>query len=104
MSIENKEVYEAGFREVNKEEIVEGPITDKDNLNTIKNASLNIDAVLGSKKLTIAEIMKMKVDDVIVLEKTVDEPITLMSNGKKIAEVETTPNTNNKLTVEVFNI
>jgi flagellar motor switch/type III secretory pathway protein FliN len=98
---EKTNVFSAEFKEATEIEIMEEPFTEQENKEAIKNASLNIDAVLGDKVMTIREILNIKSDEIIWLKKTIDEPVVLMSGGRKIANAETT-NSNGKLAVKIL--
>lgn len=99
--MEKKDVYEMEFKEIKEVVIDHESFTEEDNKGAIKNASLDINAVLGAKTLTIREILDIKVGEVIWLKKTIDEPVILMSNNRKIADAETTT-VNGKLAVKIL--
>lgn len=99
--MEKKDVYEMEFKEIKEVVIDHESFTEEDNKEAIKNASLDINAVLGAKTLTIREILDIKVGEVIWLKKTIDEPVILMSNNRKIADAETTT-VNGKLAVKIL--
>lgn len=101
--MEKKDVFEMEFEEIVEENIDEYSFTDEENKIAIQNASLDISAVLGAKTLTIREILDIKQGEVIWLKKTIDEPVYLMSNNSKIADVETTT-VNGKLAVKVIDL
>lgn len=99
--MEKKDVYEMEFKEIKDVVIDPDSFTDEDNKRAIKNASLDINAVLGAKTLTIREILDITVGEVIWLKKTIDEPVILMSNNRKIADAETTT-VNGKVAVKIL--
>lgn len=101
--MEKKDVFEMEFDEIVEKDIDEDSFTDEENKRAIQNAFLDINAVLGAKVLTIREILEIKKDEIIWLKKTIDEPVYLMSNNRKIADVETT-SINGKLAVKVINL
>lgn len=101
--MEKKDVFEMEFKEITDRDIDidVNSFTDEENKQAIQNASLDINAVLGAKTLTIREILEIKAGEVIWLKKTIDEPVCLMSNNSKIADAETTT-LNGKLAVKVI--
>lgn len=99
--MEKKDVFEIEFKEITDINIDADSFTEDENKVAIQNASLDINAVLGAKTLTIREILEIKAGEVIWLKKTIDEPVYLMSNNSKIADVETT-SVNGKLAVKVI--
>ena len=99
--MEKKDVFEVEFEEITDVHVDNYSFTDEENKNAIQNASLDLNAVLGAKTLTIREILEIKPDEIIWLKKTIDEPVYLMSNNSKIADVETT-SVNGKLAVKVI--
>lgn len=99
--MEKKDVFEIEFKEITDINIDVDSFTEDENKVAIQNASLDINAVLGAKTLTIREILEIKAGEVIWLKKTIDEPVYLMSNNSKIADVETT-SINGKLAVKVI--
>lgn len=99
--MEKKDVFEIEFKEITDINVDVDSFTEDENKIAIQNASLDISAVLGAKTLTIREILDIKAGEVIWLKKTIDEPVYLMSNNSKIADVETT-SINGKLAVKVI--
>ena len=99
--MEKKDVYEMEFQEIKDVVIEEDSFSVEDNKRAIKNASLTVNAVLGAKTMTIREILSIKPDEVIMLKKTIDEPVILTSNNRKIADAETTI-VNGKIAVKIL--
>lgn len=58
------------------------------NLDLILDVPLKISVVLGKAKKSIKEITNIVPGTVIELDKSVDEPLEIYANGKKIAEGE----------------
>lgn len=101
--MEKKDVYEFEFEEITDVNVDNESFTVEDNKKAIQNATLDIEVVLDNKILTIKDVINMKSGDILWLKKTIDEPVYLTSNGKKIAEAETTK-VNNSLAVKILNL
>lgn len=78
------EVYDFKFEQI-EEEIIE---SEKDNKN-ILNANVKMEALIGKSKMEIGDIIKLEVDDVITLDKNIDEKLEIYINNQKIAQGET---------------
>ncbi len=62
--------------------------TTNDNLQLVYDVPLEVTAVLGGAKMSIANIVKLARGSVIELNKKVGEPIDLFVNGKIVARGE----------------
>ncbi|GAA0178115.1 hypothetical protein SH2C18_12240 [Clostridium sediminicola] len=58
------------------------------NLELILDIPLEISVVLGNTKKTIKEIMNVIPGSIIQLDKSINEPLVINANGKKIGEGE----------------
>ncbi len=55
------------------------------NLALIKDVKVDLDLVIGSVELSVENLLALKVGEKIELDKDVDEPVTLVSDGKPVA-------------------
>lgn len=60
----------------------------KQDLKTLNEVPLTVSAVLGTKNITVEELLKCTQGTIIELEKQVGEPVDLYVNGKIIAKGE----------------
>lgn len=58
------------------------------NMDLIKNAEVELEVVVGSKKITISELYKLKIGSTLALNQRLNEPVVLMLNGSPIARGE----------------
>jgi flagellar motor switch protein FliN/FliY len=58
------------------------------NFDLIKNAEIELEVVVGSKKITIKELYSLKVGSTVHLQQLLSEPVALVLNGKTIAHGE----------------
>lgn len=73
-------LYEVEFESLKIKDIEE--FKDK---STILNAKLEVSVTMGNCKSSIKDILDLKVGDVIVLDKTVDEDLDININSKVVA-------------------
>lgn len=73
-------LYEVEFESLKIKDIEE--FKDK---STILNAKLEVSVTMGSCKSSIKNILDLKVGDVIVLDKTVDEDLDININSRVVA-------------------
>ncbi|MGB9755244.1 MAG: FliM/FliN family flagellar motor switch protein [Desulfurella sp.] len=60
--------------------------TPKDNLNLLMDIDLNARVRIGSKQMLLKDIVKLAEGTIIDLDKSVDEPMEILVNGKTIAK------------------
>ncbi|WP_291491055.1 flagellar motor switch protein FliN [Desulfurella sp.] len=60
--------------------------TSKDNLNLLMDIELNARVRIGSKQMLLKDIVKLSEGTIIDLDKSVDEPMEILINGKTIAK------------------
>jgi len=78
--IENIELQDLTSSESNGE-----PILSKIDLSLCGHINASAEVMVCSVEMTISELFKLKIGDVIKSPETVDSPMTLMMNGKPIA-------------------
>lgn len=80
---------EAGLREklyeVEFDTLSVKDIEEFSNKSAILKAKLEVSVTIGNCKTTIKDILDLKVGDIIVLDKTVDEDLNININGKTVA-------------------
>lgn len=54
-------------------------------LRLIKNARVSVSAVVGDVEVTVNELYNLKTDSIVRLNQRIDEPISLMLDGRLIA-------------------
>lgn len=81
---EDKETRQIEFEEITAHEVT-GPLSDIENMHHIK---LNLEIVLGEANLTVKELLGMKKDSVITINKMAGENALLYANGKLLSEGE----------------
>ncbi|RDY24497.1 flagellar motor switch protein FliN [Romboutsia maritimum] len=81
--LKTEDVYEVEFDELQEEEPV--PI---DSMQSILDTELTITVTVGTTKEKLGRIDNLKVDDVIVLDKFLDEDLDININGREIASGE----------------
>ena len=81
-----KVINEVSFQEFDKENVKTGSI---DNQEAIINASVDLDATIGSTTKTIRDMWELKVDDIILFNKKSEELYDIRVNEIKFAEGET---------------
>ncbi len=54
-------------------------------LKLLKNVKVRVDAVLGDAEVTVNELYDLQEDSIVKLTQKVDEPVTLMLDGRIIA-------------------
>lgn len=84
--METKVINEVYFQEIDKNEAKKGAIN---NQKAIIHSSVDIDATVGSCVKTIGDILNLKNEDVIVLDKKTDELIDVRINETKTLKGET---------------
>lgn len=84
--MEKKVISEVDFQELSKDIVEGGPIN---NQKAIMNAEVSFDATVGSIEKTIANILELKVEDIVVLDKKSDDLIDIRVNGSDFAKGET---------------
>lgn len=55
------------------------------NFELIKNAQVELEVVVGSKKITLEELYALKSGSILELNQMISDPVALMLNGKIIA-------------------
>lgn len=60
--------------------------TSKDNLNLLMDIELNARVRIGSKQMLLKDVVKLSEGTIIDLDKSVDEPMEILVNGKTIAK------------------
>ncbi|OSS42290.1 Flagellar motor switch protein FliN [Desulfurella amilsii] len=60
--------------------------TSKDNLNLLMDIELNARIRIGSKQMLLKDVVKLSEGTIIDLDKSVDEPMEILVNGKIIAK------------------
>lgn len=92
-NIENEDIKaeenvteEVPFKEV--ESIEQSDITEhkENNLDLILDIDLDITLRIGQKEMLIKDILALKENSVIELDKDVDDPVEILANGKTVAE------------------
>lgn len=63
------------------------PISESD-LNVVLDVPITVTAILGTKRMPIAEIARLEVGSVLQLERQVGEPIDILVDGRLIARGE----------------
>ena len=58
------------------------------NIDRIQNIKVKVEAVLGGVSMTVAKLMELKKNEVVVLEKEVGSAIDILANGNLIARGE----------------
>lgn len=58
------------------------------NFDLIKNAEVELEVVVGSKRITISELYALKVGSTVPLAQRLNEPVALVLNGRAIAHGE----------------
>ncbi|HLQ98639.1 MAG TPA: flagellar motor switch protein FliM [Candidatus Dormibacteraeota bacterium] len=71
-------------------------------VNNIQEANIEAKAILGNAEITINEFLNLKMNDVVTLNKTIDEPLTLEINHKPKFNVQP-GKYKNKLSVQILN-
>ena len=84
--LEEKDAEEVPFKNV--ESVEQNSPTDhkENNLDLILDIDLDITLRIGQKEMLIKDILNLKENSVIELDKDVDEPMELLANGKTIAK------------------
>jgi flagellar motor switch protein FliN/FliY len=60
--------------------------TSKDNLNLLMDIELNARVRIGSKQMLLKDVVKLSEGTIIDLDKSVDEPMEILVNGKTVAK------------------
>lgn len=55
------------------------------NMSLIKDVKVNLDVQIGTTSINVAQLMSLKVGEKLALDKEVDEPVNLVSDGKLVA-------------------
>lgn len=95
---EKSEVYEVKF-----EQLTEGEKVSISAMEQLMNAELYVTVSMGSADEKLGKIANLKIDDVIVLDKHLEEALDINVNGKTIASGESII-LDNKLAVRLSNI
>ena len=84
--LEEKDAEEVPFKNV--ESVEQNSPTDhkENNLDLILDIDLDITLRIGQKEMLIKDILNLKENSVIELDKDIDEPMELLANGKTIAK------------------
>ncbi len=86
METEENAAEEAPFKEV--ESVKQNDLAEHkgNNLDLILDIDLDITLRIGQKEMLIKDLLDLKENSVIELEKNVDDPLELLANGKTIAK------------------
>lgn len=79
---------------------------DNPSLELVKRIPVSVQVVLGSSTMTVAELMKLGRGSVVVLDRTVGEPVEILVNGRVVArgEVVVVEEQNSRLGVSLTEI
>lgn len=58
------------------------------NFDLIKNAEVELEVIVGTRKVTVKELYSLKVGSTVSLQRLLSEPVALVLNGKTIAHGE----------------
>lgn len=84
--MQSKVINEVYFQELDRDNVDKGLIN---NQKAIINGEVDFDLTIGSTKKTIGDILELKVDDVIVFNKTLEELYDIRINKVECAKGET---------------
>src|SRR5699024_11980945 len=93
---------EDGIRDRNVTEFRRVLFRSSNNVNNIQQANIDVKAILGNAEITINEFLNLRMNDVVTLNKTIDEPLTLDINNKPKFNVQP-GKYKNKLSVQILN-
>ena len=68
------------------------------------NISVDIQAVLGSTALTVRQLLELESEQVLPLDRGMEEPLDLMVNGRVIAKAELEKDAANRLGLRVVEV
>lgn len=68
-----------------EDESVSGTATLMPNLEMLKHVEIGLEVKIGDTSLSVAELFALKAGSVLTLNRSVDEPVDVLLNGKIIA-------------------
>ena len=84
--METKIINEIDFQEIDSSSIEKGYIN---NQKAIMNAEVELDVIAGTAKKTMRDILDLKVDDIVILNKKTDDLMGIRVNKVECAKGET---------------